>query len=434
MNIDSTLIKKPELLIPAGSFENLEIAVKYGADAVYIGGEEFGLRAKAKNFTLKDMKEAVEYAHEHNVRVYVTANIIAHNDDLNGVEEYFKALDTVKPDALIIADPGILAIAKEILPNMELHLSTQANNTNYASLNFWYKQGVKRVVIARELSFKEIATIRARIPMDMDIEAFVHGAMCISYSGRCLLSNYMVGKDANKGACTHPCRWTYNLVEETRPGEYMPVYENERGTYIYNSKDLNMIEYIEEIIQSGISSLKIEGRMKTGLYVATVTRAYRKAIDDYFEDPKMYKENAPQYMEELKKCSHRQFTTGFYNDKPDETGQIYDSNTYVRDYVFVGRILASSGLSDQKDAYIPQMIADNRYTLIEQRNKFSIGDTLEIMKADGRTLPFVIEHIFNEDGEAIESAPHPKQRLWIKLPVDAEKNELLRKVDNLPSN
>lgn len=429
MNIDRSMLKKPELLIPAGSFENLEIAIKYGADAVYIGGEEFGLRAKAKNFTLKDMKEAVEYAHSFGVKVYVTANIIAHNDDLAGVEEYFKALDTVKPDALIIADPGILAIAKEVLPEMELHLSTQANNTNYASLNFWYKQGVKRVVVARELSFKEISTIRARVPMDMDIEAFIHGAMCISYSGRCLLSNYMVGKDANKGACTHPCRWTYNLVEETRPGEYMPVYENERGTFIYNSKDLCMIEYIEEIIQSGISSMKVEGRMKTGLYVATVTRAYRKAIDDFFAYPELYQKNLPYYMEELTKCSHRQFTTGFYHDKPDASGQIYDSNTYVRDYVFVGRVLAQTGTQDIKSESIPHNLSDGAYTLIEQRNKFSVGDTVEIMKADGRTIAFEIKDIFNEDGIPVESAPHPKQRLWIKLPVDAEKNELIRKVD-----
>lgn len=429
MNIDRSMLKKPELLIPAGSFENLEIAIKYGADAVYIGGEEFGLRAKAKNFTLKDMKEAVEYAHRFGVKVYVTANIIAHNDDLDGVEEYFKSLETVKPDALIIADPGILAIAKEILPEMELHLSTQANNTNYASLNFWYKQGVKRVVVARELSFKEIATIRAKVPMDMDIEAFIHGAMCISYSGRCLLSNYMVGKDANKGACTHPCRWTYNLVEETRPGEYMPVYENERGTYIYNSKDLCMIEYVEEIIQSGISSMKVEGRMKTGLYVATVTRAYRKAIDDYFEDPAIYEKNLSTYMEELTKCSHRQFTTGFYHDRPDASGQIYDSNTYVRDYVFVGRVLSETGTTDKKNPEVPYAFGEGAYTLIEQRNKFSIGDTLELMKADGRTLSFIVEEIFGEDGSAIESAPHPKQRLWVKLPEKAETNELIRKID-----
>jgi len=405
-------MNKPELLIPAGSLENLKIAVKYGADAVYIGGEQFGLRAKAKNFSHDDMKAAVEYAHEHNVRVYVTANIIAHNDDLNGVEDYFESLKEINPDALIIADPGILAIAKEVLPDMELHLSTQANNTNYAALNFWYKQGVKRVVIARELSFAEIATIRAKIPIDMDIEAFVHGAMCISYSGRCLLSNYMANKDANKGACSHACRWTYNLVEETRPGEYMPVFENDRGTYIYNSKDLNMIEHIDKLVKVGVSSLKIEGRMKTALYVATVTGTYRKAIDKFFEDPDSYQANKATYMEDLRKCSHRKFTTGFYEGKPDDEAQIYDSNTYVRDYTFVGRVA--------KDT-------NGDKTLVEQRNKFIIGDTLELMKADGRFVEFIVEEIETFKGEMVESAPHPKQLIYLKLPESAEINEIIRK-------
>ncbi len=407
-------MNKPELLIPAGSFENLKIAIKYGADAVYIGGEQFGLRAKAKNFTKEMMIEAVNYAHEHQVKVYVTANIIAHNSDIEGVYAYFEELKEVQPDAVIIADPGILAIAKEVMPDMELHLSTQANNTNYASINFWYKQGVQRVVVARELSLEEISTIRAKIPFDMDIEAFVHGAMCISYSGRCLLSNYMSGRDANQGACTHPCRWTYHLVEETRPGEYMPVVENERGTYIYNSKDLCMIEHLDGLIRSGITSLKIEGRMKTGLYVATVTRAYRKAIDDFFEDPALYEANKATYMEEIKKCSYRQFTTGFYYGRPDGEGQVYDKNTYIRDYVFVGRVIG-----DVKDGK----------TLFEQRNKFVIGDTLELMKADGSTHEFVVQAIETEEGEAVTSAPHPKQRLYMVLPVEASENELIRKVD-----
>ncbi len=412
-------MNKPELLVPAGSIENLKIAVLYGADAIYIGGEEFGLRAKAKNFSHETMIEGVKFAHEHDVKVYVTANIIAHNDDIKGVYKYFESLKEVNPDALIIADPGILAIAKEVLPNMELHLSTQANNTNYASLNFWYKQGVKRVVIARELSFEEVATIRANIPTDMDIEAFVHGAMCISYSGRCLLSNYMAGRDANKGACSHPCRWTYNLVEETRPGEYMPVFENERGTYIYNSKDLNMIEYVDRLIESGVSSLKIEGRMKTALYVATVTSVYRKAIDDFCKDPAKYKANKETYMSELGKCSHRKYTTGFYLDKPDEEGQIYDSSTYVRDYVFVARVIKSTISEDNP----------KKMTLIEQRNKFIIGDKLEIIKSTGESVEFTVEEIFTEEGENVEAAPHPKQRLYIKIPVHAVENEIIRKSD-----
>ncbi len=406
--------KKPELLIPAGSMENLKIAVNYGADAVYIGGEEFGLRAKARNFSIEEMKEGVAYAHRHQVKVYVTANIIAHNQDIPKVEAYFKELKEVNPDGLIIADPGILAIAKAILPDMELHLSTQANNTNYAAINFWYQQGVKRVVVARELSFEEIGTIRKHIPIDMDIEAFVHGSMCISYSGRCLLSNYMTGKDANKGACTHPCRWTYHLVEETRPGEYMPVYENERGTYIYNSKDLCMIEYLDEIIRSGITSLKIEGRMKTGLYVATVTRAYRQAIDDYFEDVERYNKKKEMYLEEIKKCSYRQFTTGFYHQRPDNEGQVYDSNTYVRKYVFVGKVLQDT---------------EGECSLIEQRNKFVVGDQLELMKKDGTIEIFTVEALQTEEGESVTEAPHPKQKLWIKLPVKAEENELLRRLD-----
>ncbi len=406
-------MKKPELLIPAGSLENLIIAVEYGADAVYIGGEEFGLRAKAKNFSLEDMREGVMFAHKHGVKVYVTANIIAHNDDLEGVSQYFKELKKINPDALIVADPGILDIAKTELPEMEIHLSTQANNTNYASMNFWFKQGVKRVVVARELSFQEIATIRSRIPFELDLEAFVHGAMCISYSGRCLLSNYMSGRDANKGACTHPCRWTYNLVEETRPGEYMPVYENERGTYIYNAKDLCMIEYVEELVQAGITSFKIEGRMKTQLYVATVTKAYRQAIDDYFTDAGHYRENLPKYFEEITKCSHRAFTTGFYEGKPTGNEQIYTTNTYIRDYTYIGKVLDYD--------------SETKMATIEQRNKFVVGDEIEILRKSGENAFVVVDAIYDEAGNAQQEAPHPKQILKIPLGVVVEKNEIIRK-------
>ena len=309
-------MRKTELLIPASSLEVLKIAVMFGADAVYIGGEAFGLRAKAKNFSPEEMKEGIEFAHEHGVKVYVTANILAHNYDLEGARAYFKELKEMRPDGLIIADPGMFTLAKEICPEIDVHISTQANNTNYETYRFWEKLGATRVVSARELSIKEIKEIREHISDKMEIETFVHGAMCISYSGRCLLSNYFTSRDANQGACTHPCRWKYAVVEESRPGEYLPVYENERGTYIFNSKDLCMIEHIPDLIDAGIDSLKIEGRMKTALYVATVARTYRKAIDDYNESPEKYYANMEWYKEEIGKCTYREFTTGFYFNKP----------------------------------------------------------------------------------------------------------------------
>ena len=314
-------MRHPELLIPASSLEVLKVAVIYGADAVYIGGEAFGLRAKAKNFSLEEMKEGVAFAHAHQVKVYVTANILAHNQDLAGVRQYFEELKEVGMDALIISDPGIFTIVKEVLPQTEIHISTQANNTNYGTYQFWYRQGAKRVVSARELSLEEIREIRANIPEDMEIETFVHGAMCISYSGRCLLSSFLTGRDANQGACTHPCRWKYALVEENRPGEYMPVFENDRGTYIFNSKDLCMIEHIPELLSAGIDSMKVEGRMKTALYVATVARTYRLAIDEYKKDPKLYQSRLPFYREEKAKSTTRQFTTGFFIGNPNENTQ-----------------------------------------------------------------------------------------------------------------
>ncbi len=403
--------RHPELLIPASSLEVLKTAVIFGADAVYIGGEAFGLRAKAKNFSMEEMKEGIGFAHEHGVKVYVTANILAHNDDLPGVREYFEELREIRPDALIIADPGVFDIAKEVCPEIERHISTQANNTNYGTYNFWYRQGASRVVSARELSMKEIKELRANIPADLEIETFVHGAMCISYSGRCLLSNYFTGRDANRGACTHPCRWKYAVVEETRPGEYMPVYENERGTYIFNSKDLCMIEHIPELIDAGIDSLKIEGRMKTALYVATVARTYRKAIDDYRKDPELYRKNMPWYLDQISNCTYRQFTTGFFFGKPDETTQIYDSNTYNKEYTYLG---------------IAGEIKDG-LCRIEQRNKFSVGETIEIMKPCGENVEVEVKRILNEDGEEQESAPHSKQVLWVELSETPEGYDILRR-------
>lgn len=403
--------KKPELLIPASNLEVLKTAVIFGADAVYIGGEAFGLRAKAKNFSPEDMREGIAFAHAHQVKVYVTANILAHNNDLDGAREYFKELKELKPDALIISDPGMFMLAKEICPEIEIHISTQANNTNYQTYLFWWQQGVKRVVSARELSLAEIKEIRSKIPAEMEIESFIHGAMCISYSGRCLLSNYFTGRDANQGACTHPCRWKYAVVEEKRPGEYLPVYENERGTYIFNSKDLCMIEYIPEIVDAGIDSLKIEGRMKTALYVACVARTYRKAIDDYFESEEKYRANMDWYREEISKCTYRQFTTGFYFGKPDENTQIYDSNTYVNEYTYLG---------------IVECVDERGYAKFEQRNKFCVGDTIEIMKPDGRNVQVKVLSMLNEEGEEVESCPHSKQQLYVKLSEIPTSYDLMR--------
>lgn len=405
-------MRKTELLIPAGSLDTLKTAVIYGADAVYLGGEAFGLRAKAKNFTQDEIRQGIAFAHEHGVKVYITANILAHNDDLNGVEEYFKELKEICPDAVIISDPGVFAIAKQIMPEMEIHISTQANNTNYGTFLFWHQLGAKRVVTARELSLAEIKEIRSRIPEDLEIESFIHGAMCMSYSGRCLLSNYMTGRDANQGACSHPCRWKYSIVEEKRPGEYMQVYENERGTYIFNSKDLCMIEYIPEMIDAGIDSFKIEGRMKTALYAATVTRTYRKAIDDYLKDPKIYEANLDWYRSEIGKCTYREFTTGFYFGKPDSTTQIYENNTYVKNYTYLGTVEA---------------VDERGYSKIEQKNKFIVGETIEIMKPDGRNLDAVVKAIYNEEGVPQESAPHSRQILFVDLSVEMEPYDILRR-------
>lgn len=405
-------MRKTELLIPAGSLEVLKIAVVYGADAVYFGGEAFGLRAKAKNFSKEEMKEGIAFAHSHGVKAYVTANILAHNQDLEGVEEYFEELKEIKPDALIISDPGVFAAARRILPDMEIHISTQANNTNYGTYLFWHQMGAKRVVSARELSLAEIREIRERIPEDMEIESFIHGAMCISYSGRCLLSNFFTGRDANQGACTHPCRWKYSVVEEKRPNQYFPVYENERGTYIFNSKDLCMIEHVPEMIEAGIDSFKIEGRMKTALYVATVTRAYRKAIDDYNTDPKSYQEKLAWYRAEIAKCTNREFTTGFYFGKPTDEAQIYDNNTYCKDYTYLGTV---------------KMVDERGFGQIEQKNKFSVGEVIELMRPDGSNHAVTVRGIYDAEGNSVESAPHPKQLLYVDLGMELQEYDILRR-------
>lgn len=405
-------MRKPELLVPAGSLEVLKTAVIFGADAVYIGGEAFGLRAKARNFSSEDMNKGIAFAHERGVKVYVTANILAHDRDLEGVRAYFEELKEIGPDALIIADPGVFMLAKEICPEIERHISTQANNTNYETFRFWHGLGASRVVSARELSMEELRKIRAHIPEELEIETFVHGAMCISYSGRCLLSSYFTGRDANQGACTHPCRWKYAVMEESRPGEYLPVYENERGTYIFNSKDLCMIEHIPELLEAGIDSFKIEGRMKTALYVATVARTYRKAIDDCLKSEELYRANMEWYREQIAACTYREFTTGFFYGKPDEHAQIYDNNTYQKGYTYLGTVEA---------------VGEDGKIQIEQRNKFSVGEQIEVMKPDGQNLEVTVEAIEDEEGRAMESAPHPKQKLFVRFDGTAGLYDILRR-------
>ena len=413
--------RRPELLLPAKDLEVLKTAVRYGADAVYIGGEAYGLRAKARNFTPDEMAEGIRYAHERGVKVFVTANILAHNSDLNGAAQYFEQLAEMKPDAILVADPGMFTLARERCPEIPIHISTQANNTNYETFNFWFRLGAERVVCARELSLVEIAQIRARIPEDREIEAFIHGAMCISYSGRCLLSNYFTGRDANHGACTHPCRWRYAVMEESRPGVYLPVEENERGTFVFNSRDLCMIEHIPDLLKAGVDSFKIEGRMKTALYVASVARAYRRAIDDCLESEELYTSRIPQYQDEIRKCTYRRFTTGFYYGRPGDEAMVYDSNTYVNEAVFLG---------------IVEEITDRKLARIMQRNKFCVGDRIEVMKPDGRDIPVIVAAMYDKEGVPKDSAPHPKEIIDLDLrmadapdaPADVEKGDLLRVV------
>lgn len=404
-------MNKPELLAPAGNLEKLKMAVIYGADAIYLGGEEYGLRAFADNFSKEEMAEGIKFAHDRGKKVYITMNIIPHNEDLEGLPEYIKEIKELGADAVILSDPGIFSIVRENAPDLEIHLSTQANNTNYKSALFWHKLGVKRVILARELSFGEIKEIKEKSPDSLELEAFIHGAMCISYSGRCLLSNYMANRDSNRGKCAHPCRWKYFLMEEQRPGEYMPVYENERGTFIYNSKDLCMIEHIPELMESGLSSLKIEGRIKSAYYVATVTRAYRLAIDKYFENPKEYKFD-PIWLEEIKKASHREFTTGFYFGKPTGNEQIYDNSSYIREYSFIGMVLdydTKTGIAT-----------------IEQRNRMFVGDEIEVLSPNDYFIQ-KIKKMTDEEGQEIDVAPHPQMIVKMQMEKPVEPYTMLRK-------
>lgn len=405
-------MNKPELLAPGGSLEKLKTAILYGADAVYVGGEAFSLRVAAENFSLDEMKEGLEFAHSRGKKVYLTANIIPHNNEIDEFSEYIASIAPLGFDAVLVSDPGMLSVVSEIAPNLPIHISTQANNVNFKSAEFWYKQGAKRVVLAREMSLEEIKEIRRRTPRDLELEAFVHGAMCISYSGRCLLSNYMTSRDANHGACAHPCRWNYSLVEETRPNEYMPVFENEKGTFIFNSKDLCMIEHIPQIIESGITSLKLEGRVKTAYYVATVVKAYRTEIDRYLENPDKYVFDKRQF-DELCKVSHRPYCTGFYYGKPNEDGQVYTSSSYIRDYDLIGIVTGY----DEK----------TQMAEVSQRNRFFVGDEIEILQPNKPFITQSVEYMENENGESIDVAPHAAMKLRLKVSQPVEVNAMLRK-------
>ncbi|MHC6179525.1 peptidase U32 family protein [Clostridium sp. JNZ X4-2] len=407
-------MKKPELLAPAGNLEKLKTAVNFGADAVYLGGSRLNLRAFADNFTDYELIEGIRYVHEREKKVFVTVNVFPHNDDLEGLEEYLKKLYKLGVDGIIVSDPGIIMTARKVVPDLELHLSTQSNNVNWMSAIFWYKQGIKRIVLARELSLEEIKQIRHHLPEDCEIEAFVHGAMCMSYSGRCMLSNYMTGRDSNRGQCAQPCRYKYYLMEEKRPGEYFPVFEDGDGDYILNSKDLCMIEHIPELIESGINSFKIEGRMKSAYYVATVVKAYRRAMDSYFENPEAYVFEK-KWLEDLMKASHRTYFTGFYFG--DTNSQIYDSSSYIRDYDIVG---------------IVKNYDDTTGTVVvEQRNKVFSGDMVEVVSPKGDNFNVYLSNMKNEEGEYIESAPVAQMIFTAAVNRGLKKGDMLIKPKNI---
>lgn len=406
--------KKPELLAPAGNFEKLKYALHYGADAVYCAGKRFGLRAGAGNFELAELAEAVQYVHERGKRIYVTLNMIPHNDDLEGLPEYVQALKAMGVDAVLVADPGVFAIVRETEPELKVSISTQANNTNWKTAEFWYRQGARRIVLARELGLFEMQTIVEKTPADMEIETFVHGAMCISYSGRCLLSHYMTGRDSNQGDCAHPCRWKYHLIEETRPEEDFRIEEDETGSFIFNSKDLCLIDHLPELMDAGIDSLKIEGRMKSIYYVATVVQAYRQAIDYYYAHPEA-KTVDPKYFEELRKVSHRNYTTGFFEHKTTADDQNYGTSSYTRLYDFAGVV----------QSYDPE----TGVAVIQQRNKISVGETIEVMVA-GSEEGFYTQQVGgmqDEKGNLIESTPHPKMIYTMKMEKPVKPMDMIRK-------
>ncbi len=406
-------MKRIELLAPAGSLEKLKFAVLYGADAVYIGGEEFSLRCAAENFSKEDIAQGVEFAHKKGVKVYIALNIIPHNSDLEQIVEAAKNAHSLGVDAAIVADVGTILALREAVPGLDIHVSTQANIVNTRTASAFYHMGAARVVLARELSLEEIKEIRAKTPVGLELEMFIHGAMCISYSGRCLLSNYMTGRDSNQGACAQPCRWNYNLVEEKRPGEYYPVYEDEHGTYIFNSKDLCLIEHIPEIIEGGISSMKIEGRVKTEYYVASVVKVYREAIDEYYRDGDRY-EFKKEWLDELKKVSHRNYCSGFFEHKTDEESQVYETSSYVRNYDIIGIVKSYD--------------EESGIAVIEQKNRFFKGDEIEIIQpmVPG-FMSMTVEEMTDENGRDINVAPNAKMIVKMKIGKKVIPNSMLRK-------
>ena len=403
-------MKKPELLAPAGNMEKLKMALLYGADAVYLGGKAFGLRAFGGNFTNEELQEAVDFAHKLGKKIYVTVNIFPHNSDIAKLPAYLTFLNEIKVDAILVADLGVFTLAKEYAPDVELHISTQANNTNWAAVNAWAELGASRVVLAREMSLEEVKEIREKC--SVELEMFVHGAMCISYSGRCLMSNYLTGRDANRGSCAQPCRWNYALVEEKRPGQYFPVLEDERGTYIFNSKDMCLLPYLPDVIASGVDSLKIEGRMKSVHYAASVVKAYREAIDCYFAAPDQF-EIKKEWVEELDKVSHRAYTTGFYYGRPTEKDQIYGTSSYTQTSDFVGLVLDY----DKKTGF----------ATVEQRNNMKVGQEIEIFQPHLAGYRQILQEMYNDEGEAIQVAPHPQQIVKIRMDKPVEPYGILRR-------
>lgn len=401
-------MKKPEILSPAGNLEKLKTAIDFGADAVYLGGNKLNLRAFADNFSNNELEEGIKYAHDRNKKAYVALNVFPHNEDLEGLEDYLKELYELGIDAAIVSDPGIIMTAREVVPNLELHLSTQANNVNYKAAMFWYKQGLKRIVLARELSMNEIIEMKKKLPEDFEIEAFVHGSMCMSYSGRCLLSNYLTGRDANRGACAQPCRYKYYLMEEKRPGEYYEVIEDDKGSYIMNSKDLCMIQYIPELVAAGINSFKIEGRMKSSFYVAEVTKAYREALDLFWENPQEYKFKN-KWLEDLDKVSHRQYHTGFYFN--DSNKQVYESSSYIRNYDIVGIVRSYD--------------KEKKLAVIEQRNKVFEGDTAEVFRPVGGDFEITFQDIRDVEGNKLEATPVAQMLYTIKCHDELLENDML---------